>query len=124
LFLIGALVLVSIFNSYKESDQAVDKANQLSAALASAGLPVPPVEQIYRVLGDDGGAVCAPDGSQMQSILNGQLNNGAAGPGQRPVIADDKVVQGMRLIIQVYCPDKSAAFQEAVDNLKFDDVAA
>jgi hypothetical protein len=124
MFLIGAIVLVSIFNTNKKNDQAVDKANQLSAELASAGLPVPPVEQIYNVLGDDGGAVChAPANSLVKSILYGQLTNGAAGPGQRPIIADNKMVQGIVLVIKVYCPEEAASFQEVVDNLKYADVA-
>ncbi|MFF5295896.1 hypothetical protein [Paractinoplanes globisporus] len=126
IFFLGMMIVaVSIFNSNKKNQEAVDKANQLSAELASAGLPVPELQQIYNVLGDDGGAVCvAPANALVKSILYGQLTNGAAGPGQRPIIADNKAVEGVLLIVKVYCPDKAADFQEVVDNLKTADVAS
>jgi hypothetical protein len=76
------------------------------------------------VLGDDGGAVCQDPASALsRATLNAQLTNGAAGPGQRPVIADKRVVQGQALIIKVYCPEYIEEFQQVVDDLKFDDVA-
>ncbi|WP_433291750.1 hypothetical protein ACQP2F_26215 [Actinoplanes sp. CA-030573] len=125
IFVGAMIVFASIYNTNKKNDQAVDKANQLSAELASAGLPVPPAQQIYNVLGDDGGAVChAPANALVKSILYGQLTNGAAGPGQRPIIADNKAVQGVALIIKVYCPDEAADFQQVLDDLKYADVAA
>lgn len=125
IFLGFAIVAVSIFNSNKKNQQSVDKANQLSAELASAGLPVPELQQIYNVLGDDGGAVChAPANALVKSILYGQLTNGAGGPGQRPIIADNKAVQGVALIIKVYCPEQAQDFQQVVDNLKTADVAS
>ncbi|MGH3506969.1 MAG: hypothetical protein ACRDO2_07170, partial [Nocardioidaceae bacterium] len=81
-------------------------------------------DQIVRVLGDDGGAVCQnPNDSLSRSILLAQLANGAAGPGARPVIADSRVLQGQLLIIQIYCPDELEEFQQFVDELKTDDVA-
>ena len=126
LFFLGFMVVgVTIFNSNKKNQAAIDKAGQLSQELAAAGLPVPDSQQIYNVLGDDGGAVCvAPANALVKSILYGQLTNGAAGPGQRPIIADNKAVEGVLLIVKVYCPDKAADFQEVVDNLKTADVAS
>jgi len=126
LFFLGLMIVaVSIFNSNKKNQVAIDKANQLTAELAQAGLPVPQVQQIYNVLGDDGGAVCAaPANALVKSILYGQLTNGAAGPGQRPVIADNKATQGVLLIVKVYCPDKAESFQKAVNDLKYADVAS
>jgi len=126
IFFLGLMIVaVSIFNSNKKNQQAIDKANQLTAELTQAGLPVPDAQQIYNVLGDDGGAVCAaPANALVKSILYGQLTNGAAGPGQRPIIADNKAFEGVALIIKVYCPDKAADFQKVVDDLKTADVAA
>ena len=126
IFFLGMIIVaVSIFNSNKKNQQAVDKANQLSAELAAAGLPVPELQQIYNVLGDDGGAVCAaPANALVKSILYGQLTNGAAGPGQRPIIADNKAVEGILLVVKVYCPEEAADFKEVVDNLKYADVAS
>jgi hypothetical protein len=126
LFLLGLMVVgVAIHHSGKKNQQAIDKAGQLSAELAKAGLPVPAPQQIYDVLGDDGGAVCvAPANALVKSILYGGLTNGAAGPGQRPVIADNKATEGVLLIVKVYCPDKAAGFQQVVDDLKYADVAS
>jgi hypothetical protein len=122
---VGAMIVfASIYDRNKDNQQALDKAAQLSAELASAGLKVPSTQQITNVLGDDGGAVCAaPANALVKSILYGQLTNGAAGPGQRPIIADNKMVQGIVLVIKVYCPEEAASFQEVVDNLKYADVA-
>ena len=126
LFFLGFMVVgVTIFNSNKENQAAIDKAAQLSQELAAAGLPVPASQQIYNVLGDDGGAVCAaPANALVKSILYGQLTNGAAGPGQRPIIADNKAVQGVLLVVKVYCPEHAEDFQQVIDDLKFADVAA
>jgi hypothetical protein len=126
IFFVGMMIVaVSIFDSNKKNQEAVDKANQLSSELAKAGLPVPQAQQIYNVLGDDGGAVCAaPANALVKSILYGQLTNGATGPGQRPVIADHKATQGVLLIVKVYCPDEAANIQQVVDDLKYADVAS
>jgi hypothetical protein len=126
LFFLGMMVVgVSVFNSNKKNQAAIDKADQLTAELTKAGLPVPQAQQIYNVLGDDGGAVCvAPANALVKSILYGQLTNGAAGPGQRPVIADNKATQGVLLIVKVYCPDEAAHVQQVVDDLKYADVAS
>jgi hypothetical protein len=60
---------------------------------------------VVRVLGDDGGAICDdPNSALKKAILYGQLTNGAAGPGIRPVIADNRVVQGELAVIKIYCP--------------------
>jgi Tfp pilus assembly protein FimT len=112
------------FSSAHESRQATEKAGQLQSELTAAGFTAPPTDQIVNVLGDDGGAVCQDPASALsRATLNAQLTNGAAGPGQRPVIADKRVVQGQALIIKVYCPEYIEEFQQVVDDLKFDDVA-
>lgn len=75
------------------------------------------------MLGDDGGAVCAdPNSALKKAILYGQLTNGAAGPGIRPVIADHRVVKGELLIIGIYCPDELPEFTKTAEDLKLDDV--
>jgi hypothetical protein len=50
------------------------------------------------------------------------LTNGAGGPGMRPVIVDNKVVQGQLLAIKVYCPENLDKFSKVVDKLKYADV--
>ncbi|MCU7726011.1 hypothetical protein ODJ79_19985 [Actinoplanes sp. KI2] len=125
-FFLGLMIVsVAVFHTDKKNQAAVDKATQLSTELAQAGLPVPDAQQIYNVLGDDGGPVCAaPANALAKSILYGQLTNGAAGPGMRPVIADNKATQGVLLIVKVYCPDEAEHFQDVVNDLKYADVAS
>jgi hypothetical protein len=42
----------------------------------------------------------------------------------RPVIADNKVVQGELLIIEVYCPEELDEFQKLVNDLNLNDEVA
>ena len=123
---IGALMVIGLFtySSAKSTRESEEKADQLIAALEDAGARAPDRDQVVRVLGDDGGAVCEnPNEALSRSILLAQLANGAAGPGSRPVIADSRVLQGQLLIIEIYCPDELDEFQEFVDDLETDDVA-
>jgi len=123
-FLLLTGVCLLSFHTAWESRQADEKADQLIAELTAAGARTPSKEQIVAVLGDDGGAVCsAPGDALRRGVLYGQITNGAAGPGQRPIIADNKIVQGQLLIMKVYCPDRLEDFQKIVQDLKFADVA-
>ncbi|WP_436533132.1 hypothetical protein [Actinoplanes sp. HUAS TT8] len=118
-FLLLAGVALVSYHGKKETEQANAKADQLQTALSAAGLRVPYKDSIVRVLGDDGGAVCYnPDDALRRGILYGMITNGAAGPGQRPVLADNKLLQGQLLIIKVYCPQYIDAFQDVIADLK------
>jgi hypothetical protein len=124
IFLLLTGVAMVAFLSAREDNQAQDKAAQLSSELAAAGLRVPDPDRIAQVLGDDGGAVCAdPDNALRRGVLYGMLTNGAAGPGQRPVIADNNAMRGQLAIIKVYCPRYLERFQRVVDDLKTSEVA-
>ena len=125
-----ALVLLLIiclvfYRSAQSSQEAQDKANQLTAALQKAGVRVvPSQEQIVRVLDNDGGALCKdPTSALRQALLFSQLTNGAGGPGIRPIIADSKIFKGELLVIQIYCPDELPQFQQMVEQLKTAGVA-
>jgi hypothetical protein len=130
LYVTSALILVVMvviglftFHSATSSARAQDKADQLTAALQSAGLRTPSKDMIVRVLGDDGGAVCANPGSSLtKAVLFDQLTNGAAGPGRRPVIVDGNVLRGELVILQVYCPEQVPDFSKVQESLVFDDV--
>jgi Tfp pilus assembly protein FimT len=123
-FLLLAGVALATFRGARETQRAQDRAAQLTAELSAAGLRAPSTEQIVRVLGDDGGAVCADPGDALRrGAFYGLLTNGAGGPGARPVIVDNRVVQGQLIIMKVYCPQYLERFQEVVDDLKFADVA-
>jgi hypothetical protein len=125
----GALVLVLMilgmvaWRSAKTDQDAERKADQVIAALTAAGARTPSREQIVRLLGTDGGAVCTdPNDSLVKAILQSQLSNGAGGPGSRPVIADTRAVNAGILVISIYCPDRLPEFQTFVDSLKSADL--
>ncbi|MER6098048.1 hypothetical protein ABT154_19725 [Streptomyces sp. NPDC001728] len=110
------------YSSFKRTGATADKAAQLSEELVKAGYPAPDLENTQRLLGTDGGQVCAAPGNALRKALYRieQISNGATGPGMRPVIADTKAVQAERIVLQVYCPDKLDEFDEAVEDLKTD----
>jgi hypothetical protein len=123
-FAILAVTGLLIYDSGKDSRDAQAKADQLTSQLQQFGLRTPSKDQIVRVLGTDGGAVCAnPNNGLTRAALNGLLTNGAGGPGMRPVIADVRFLQGELSIISVYCPDQLQKFQEYKDSLKTAEVA-
>jgi len=107
-----------IYQSGRSSQDAEAKAARLIGQLEQFGLRAPSQETIVRVLGDDGGAVCAnPNNALTRAALAAQLVNGAGGPGTRPVLADTRFLQGQLAIISVYCPDHLQEFQEYKDRL-------
>ena len=119
LLVVFAVVALMSFRQARETQQSLTKADQLIAAIESAGGTAPSREQIARVLGDDGGAVCAnPNDALSRATFLSQLTNGATGPGNRPVIANARIAIGEVAIIKVYCPDELAEFQQFIDDLK------
>jgi Tfp pilus assembly protein FimT len=126
---IGAIVVIlmiiglAVYRSREESAAAQAKADELIAALQANGLPAPTSDQVVRVFGDDGGAVCSdPANALKRAIVNFSMSNGAGGPGMRPVIADRLTVRGELLILKIYCPDKLPEFTKYAEKLKFADV--
>ncbi|HEX9225670.1 MAG TPA: hypothetical protein VF885_03300 [Arthrobacter sp.] len=119
LLVVFAVIALLNFRSARETQQSLEKADQLISEINAAGGTAPSREQIARVLGDDGGAVCAnPNEALSRATFQSQLTNGAAGPGIRPVIAPERVARGELAIIKVYCPEELAEFQQFVDELQ------
>ncbi len=119
LLVVVAAIGVASWRGVQETRAAQEKADRLMAALGEIGAHVPDRDQIVRVLGTDGGRVCAdPSGALNRAAQLGGLSNGAGGPGSRPVIADSLVVQGELAIIAIYCPGELSEFQEFVDGLR------
>ena len=119
-----ALWAILAFSAVRETVRAQEKADELIAAIEESGRTAPSNEQIAKVLGEDGGATCEnPNEALSKATLLALLANGATGPGERPVIVDSRAVQGQLLIMEVYCPDELADFQQFIDDLKTDDVA-
>ena len=118
-----AVIGLITYSGEKETERAQQKAQELAQAYEAAGLRAPiDQERIVRWLGDDGGEVCESPGDALgRALMLDQLANGASQVGRRPVIVDSRVIEGQRLILETYCPDKLKAFQEDFDDLKFDD---
>lgn len=113
---------IAIFESEKDTAEALDKATTLNLLRVQEGLPTLDTETVARVLGTDGAALCENPGERLeQGALKEQFMNGASGPGMRPILATRNLIVGERLIIQVYCPDEAAAYEEAVNDLKLVD---
>ena len=122
-FLVLLIVALIAFNSNKETQAANQKADQLIATLDQAGLPTPSTDQVVRVLGDDGGTVCAdPNLALKKAIMYGLATNGAAGPGLRPVIGDNRLVQAGLAVIKTYCPDQLPEFPQTAEQFKTADL--
>jgi hypothetical protein len=124
--LIGVLLVVALvtFDYARDNKQASDKADEFIAALEDAGLTAPSKDQITRVLGDDGGALCDdPGGALRTAITDAQVANGATGPGARPILGDTaRLLRGQLIAIEVYCPEELEDFKEYVDDLESEDV--
>ncbi len=119
-----AMVVIGLlsFTQLHATNEAHRKASQLSDTLRAAGYPVPSQDQIVRILGSDGGAVCQdPSNALVQAQWKYGMSNGAAGPGQRPVLSDRQVVLGEAIVLSVYCPDKLDAIKDKIDDLKLGD---
>ncbi len=113
------------YYQHRVDQQDRDKATELQARFAAAGLPLPlDPDDIARMFRTDGGAVCAdPDGALQQARWQQGMSNGAAGPGQRPIISDRDIALADTLIIDTYCPSKLADFRSKIGKFTFDDTA-
>jgi Tfp pilus assembly protein FimT len=114
-----------MFKAGSTTQEAEDKAAQLTSEIEATGRTAPSSEVLVKVLGDDGGAVCEdPNSALSRATLLAQMTTGTGGVGQRPILAAGRVVQGEQLILKVYCPDELAGFQDFVNDLKLDDDVA
>ena len=119
LLVVLAAIGMATWRGAQESRAAQEKADRLIAALSELGATAPDRDQIVRVLGTDGGRVCAdPSGALNRAAQLGGMSNGAGGPGSRPIVADSRIVQGELAIITIYCPGELSEFQEFVDDLR------
>lgn len=122
LLIVLVVVALLTFSAARSTAKAKEKADELIAALQVEGARTPSQDQVVRVLGEDGGAICEDPGEALRrATLHGMLTNGAAGPGQRPVIADERTVRFQLLVVSIYCPDELDDFQDAVDDLELDE---
>ena len=116
-----AILIVGLFtfNSVHTTNASFRKAKELTEKLTAAGFPAPDQGQIARTLGTDGGVVCTdPNSALKQGLWLGSLSNGAGGPGQRPVIADKRILDAGAIVVQVYCPSQLTVYQDKINDLK------
>src|SRR5689334_5823906 len=78
IFIILLAIGLFTFRTAKQNTDATNKATQLQDAFRKAGLPVPSADQITRVFGNDGGAMCDdPVNALRQANLQASMTNGA-----------------------------------------------
>ncbi|WP_157845551.1 hypothetical protein [Kitasatospora phosalacinea] len=110
------------FTQQHDTDESFRRADELVSKLQENGCPTPDREQVARTPGTDGGAVCEDPASALKTGLHRvPMSDGAAGPGQRPVIVASRAVQAEESILGVYCPDQPAGYQEKIKDIKTDD---
>ncbi|MHA7132494.1 hypothetical protein [Oerskovia turbata] len=119
---VGILMAVLYNNYHAAQDRQVaeQKAAELHAELEAIGITAFSEEQIVAVLGADGGGFCTDPAALVQATANLAASNGAAGPGNRPSLLDERRLSGDRLVIEVYCPEQLGAFDDYVDSLNLD----
>lgn len=125
LFVVVTVVVAIAYHQHEVEQRDRDKAIELRARFAAAGLSLPlDVDDLARMYRSDGGAVCAdPTGALQRDRRNQGMSNGAAGPGQRPIISDRDVAVADLLIIDTYCPAKLPEFRAKIRELELDDTA-
>ncbi|MCT9821077.1 hypothetical protein N3K63_12390 [Microbacterium sp. W1N] len=112
------VIALFTFRTNRQNEAADEKALELVQAMDAVGMAAPSPDQIARVLGEDGGIVCEnPNGALTRGLVLSELMNGAAGPGRRPVIVEDRVLKSQLLIIGVYCPDEFPNYEKFLDEL-------
>jgi hypothetical protein len=116
------IVMLAAWNYDRQNEEADAKAAQLIAAYEEAGLRAPDQDQIARVLGDDGGAVCETADSE---LVQGYWKLRLAVGGEfyiRPVTLDGRIRQGLSLVVDIYCPEKRPDIEDLFEDWDFDDV--
>lgn len=129
IYLSVALVLVAlavggaiVFHRDHNTDVALRRAEVLQTRLADAGFSAPDPQVIADTMGEDGGLVCQdPTSPLIKARYRAAISNGASGPGNRPVIADNEVFTATALAIETYCPDKLADYLKATGTLRTGD---
>lgn len=109
---------VAVRRHEKDNREARAKAQELITKLEAAGFKAPAEDTIVELFGTSGGTFAENPGS---GLLQAQLamQYGNAGPASRSVIIDKDLLRAGLIILEVYAPEKLAAYQEFLDGLKF-----
>ncbi|OXM45325.1 hypothetical protein [Amycolatopsis alba] len=120
---LGVLLLAGylLFRSAHSTTEAETKADLLVTRLVQEGARTPSRDQLVRLLGTDGGSICAdPNAAFARATSEGGISGG--GPGTRPVLPVSTLVRGQTLVIEVYCPEKLEGFQQYLEQQGFTSV--
>ncbi|MGW4519934.1 hypothetical protein [Amycolatopsis sp. NPDC004378] len=117
------VVALAAWRSAAADREAQRKAEQLVSALSVAGARMRDPADVARVLGNDGGPVCAaPNEALVKAAALAGSANGSGGPGARPGVADGRLLNGELLVISIYCPAELPGFQRFVAGLEAGDL--
>ncbi|MFI1381920.1 hypothetical protein [Embleya sp. NPDC020886] len=122
--LVGMMVIALLtYTQQRASNEAHRKANELNDALVAHGFAARNTGNIADTLGTDGGPVCEdPNSALRRGLWLNQMSNGAGGPGQRPIIADRRILEAGAEVIRIYCPNKLDDYQNRIKDLKTGDI--
>jgi hypothetical protein len=116
------IVMLVGWNYDRQNDEADAKAQELIAAFEEAGLRSPDVDQVARVLGDDGGQACETADSELaqgywklQLLVGGEFY-------VRATSLPGVIRQGLSLVVDVYCPEKRPDIEDFFEGWDFDQV--
>jgi hypothetical protein len=109
---------VAVRRHEQDNREAHAKARELITKLEAAGFTAPEEDTIVELFGTDGGAFAEQVGSGLlEAELAMQFGN--AGPASRSVILDRKLLSAGVIVLEVYAPQKLAAYREFLDGLEF-----
>lgn len=102
--LLGVLLLAGylLSRAARANAEAEAKADHLIARLAQEGARAPTRSGLVRLLGTNGGAVCADPAAALARATS------ANGIATRLVLPRETVVRVQQLVVEVYCPEKLA----------------
>jgi len=120
--LIGAIVAlmaagVAMHQNEQDSATARAKAKELTAALQAAGLRAPDEHTAVAIFGSDGGRFAEGVGNALMEA-EFAMQSGNAGPASRAVILDEDLRRAGSIILEVYAPQKLAAWEDFLSGLK------
>lgn len=125
--LIVVVVLIVGLATYRyarATELAKSKADELIVALEEQGMSAPSPDMAIRTLGEDGGAICATaDDDHALARFALSLAPAAGGPGARPIVVDEDLLQGEVLVVQIYCPEKMLKVQEFLADFRYAETA-
>jgi hypothetical protein len=114
------VIMLATFDYSRSNNEAEAKANQLISKYQAAGLPTPAdAKAVARVLGTDAAVICdANSGDLARGLVKLNLSVGGAFY-TRPIRADRRVLQGVALIAETYCPDQLQKLQKLAKGQRF-----